>query len=42
MYMLNGQWFLSSGGSYPSVFTVYAWPKHQSLSFPISSQIPYT
>ena len=22
MYMLNGWWFLSSGGSYPPVFTV--------------------
>ena len=23
MYMLHGWWFLSSGGSYPLVFTVY-------------------
>ena len=25
MYMLNGWWFLSSGGSYPPVFTVAFW-----------------
>ena len=24
MYMLNGWWFLSSGGAYPPVFTVIA------------------
>ena len=30
MYMLNGWWFLSSGGSYPLVFTVV------TLSVPIA------
>ena len=31
MYMLNGWWFLSSGGSYPPVFTVDLCP-HDATS----------
>ena len=33
MYMLNGWWFLSSGGSYPPVFMVGLYPQTIVLCF---------
>ena len=38
MYTLNGWWFLSSGGSYPLVFTVVVMSNAMSSGPPSSTQ----
>ena len=41
MYMLNGWWFLSSGGSYPPVFAVVYTPFCQGTQQQVSRSYEY-